>query len=135
MNWIKNNYAIVEKNSNQRKKQKQFGLLFAVIVAVILVISFYKNGFVMDVKQNILIGVLTFLSLTTLVFPKLFYPFLCIWLSIGFVFGEISSFIILVFLYYCLISPITYFLRLKNKEKQIPTWIDKSDKINYQKLS
>lgn len=135
MKWIKIGLKTVQENSSQRKKQKQFGLLLVSLICVILMISFYKKGVLFEFQQNFLIGALVVLSLITFILPKTFYPFLLVWLFVGFVIGEISSFFILGFLYYCCISPITFFLRLKNKEEGNQGWVDKQNIIDYKKLS
>ncbi|WBX71649.1 SxtJ family membrane protein [Tenacibaculum retecalamus] len=135
MKWIKTGLKIIQENSSQRKKQKQFGLLLISFCCIILVTLFYKNGVLFELKQNLLIGVLIILSLITLILPKTFYPFLFVWFFIGFILGEISSFFILGFLYYCCISPITFFLRLKNKKEENQGWVDKENIIDYKKLS
>jgi hypothetical protein len=134
MSWIKNSYNTVEENSSQRKKQQQFGWLVSFIISLILSLSFYKNGFIFDFKQSILIGVFVSLSIMTLIVPKIFYYILIIWLFIGLILGEISSFIVMGILYYCFMSPIAYFLQLKKKDKE-EGWIDKNNKIDYKKLS
>ncbi|MBQ0786984.1 MAG: hypothetical protein KBT69_05765 [Oceanihabitans sp.] len=135
MSWINNIYLSVHKNSIQTKKQKQFGLLLVVIIAILLAISFYKNGFLFDVKQVVLLSSLLLIGVITILIPKLFYPFLVVWLCIGAVFGEISSFIILGILYYCFVTPITLFLRLKSKKEITSGWVTKTNTIDYKKLS
>ena len=117
MRWIKNIYGEVRENSIQTKKQKQFGLLLLAIMVILLTVSFYKNGFLLDTKQLSLVSSLVSIGLITLLVPKIFYPFLVIWLCIGAVLGEVTSFIILGILYYCFITPITCFLRMKNKKE------------------
>jgi len=135
MKWIKNNYQNIQENSSQRKKQKQFGWLLSFVISLILSISFYKNGFLFDFKQTTLIGVFVFFSFVTLFVPRVFYLLLFIWLFIGLILGEISSFIVMGILYYCFMSPIAYFLQLKNKDEKENGWVDKKNKIDYKKLS
>lgn len=134
MNWINDQCCAIRKNSSQRKKQRQFGGLFLVIIGVLLAVSFFKNGFLLDVKQIVLSSVFFTLSVLTLVLPKILSPFLFIWLFIGFVFGEITSFIIMGILYYCFLSPMVVFLRLKSKKENKNGWINKENKIDYKKL-
>lgn len=135
MRWIKNIYSEVHQNSIQIKKQNQFGLLLLVIMVVLLMVSFYKNGFLLDTKQLWLASSLVIIGLITFLAPKIFYPFLVIWLCIGAVLGEITSFIILGILYYCFITPITFILRIKNKKEYGSGWITKQNTIDYKKLS
>jgi hypothetical protein len=135
MRWIKNIYGEVRENSIQTKKQKQFGLLLLAIMVILLTVSFYKNGFLLDTKQLSLVSSLVSIGLITLLVPKIFYPFLVIWLCIGAVLGEVTSFIILGILYYCFITPITFFLRMKNKKEYNSGWITKQTIVDYKKLS
>lgn len=100
MNSIKNTLKSVIENTSQRKKQRQFGWLLMVICFVILFLSLKKEGFYFDVLQKKISIAISIIALITLLVPKLFYPFLFIWLLLGDFLGLISSFILLSIIYF-----------------------------------
>ncbi|WP_394801778.1 SxtJ family membrane protein [Tenacibaculum ovolyticum] len=132
MNSIKNTLKSVIENTSQRNKQRQFGWLLMVICFVILFFSLKKEGFYFDVLQKKISIAISIIALITLLVPKLFYPFLFIWLLLGDFLGLISSFILLSIIYYLFLTPIVFFGRLKHKCKA--GWITKEESSNYEKL-
>ncbi|WP_405207441.1 SxtJ family membrane protein [Aquimarina sp. LLG6339-5] len=134
MSWISGVIDIVQDNSNAKRKQQQFGGLVLVLLLLIFCFSVYKDGFIFNAKQiNTTIGFMG-VSIITLLLPMLFYPFLFVWLFVGNILGEISSFVILGIVYYLLFFPITFVLRITNKKKATTGWIDKKESIDYEKL-
>lgn len=134
MNWIKREYVRNKKMSHQIKKQREFGGVLLVFAVLILVVSFYKLGFVFNFKQSILMVLIFLLLGITILLPKMLMPLLLVWFIIGTVLGEITSFVVMGILYFCLISPISLILKLKRK-KEKPGWKERKGTINYQKLS
>jgi len=134
MSWIKDTVSIVRDNSNDKRKLRQFGGLLVIFLLLIFCVSVYKDGLLFTPKQMYTgIGVVLILMIT-LVLPILFYPFLFIWLFVGNILGEISSFVILGIVYYLLFFPITAVLKITNKKKITTGWIDKEESIDYEKL-
>lgn len=132
MSWIKNTLETVNENAIQYKKQQQFGLLLIAICVLFLGYSFYKEGFSIGTTQKNIGITVTVIGLITLVLPKLFYPFLFLWLLLGSFLGVISSFVVLSIIYYVFLTPIVFLGRLKDKPKS--GWITKKENINYEKL-
>lgn len=135
MNWIKDQLNNIKNNSLGSKKQRQFGFLLLFILALIIGISIYKDGFIFNSKQQLCTMLFALFLGITFVFPKIFTPVLFLWLIFGAIIGEISSFIILGIIYYFFFSPITIVLRVFKKEKTYkPKWIERKEIINYEKL-
>ncbi|MHA7057588.1 SxtJ family membrane protein [Aquimarina sp. M1] len=134
MNWIKSNFSIVKKNSLDKKKQKQFGGLVTVFLLAVYFVSVYKNGLVFNDKQIITLVSAIVLGGLVLLRPVIIFPFLFIWLFLGNILGEISSFIILGIVYYLLFTPISFFLKMKRKKNDHIGWLDKNGNIDYEKL-
>ncbi|MBQ4804091.1 hypothetical protein J8L88_14610 [Aquimarina sp. MMG015] len=134
MSWISGVIDIVQDNSNAKRKQRQFGGLVLVLLLLIFCVSVYKDGFIFNAKQTNAAISFMVVSIITILLPILFYPFLFVWLFVGNILGEISSFVILGIVYYLLFFPITFVLRITNKKKATTGWIDKKESIDYEKL-
>ncbi|MBQ4821786.1 SxtJ family membrane protein [Aquimarina sp. MMG016] len=134
MNWIKSNFNTVKKNSLDKKKQRQFGVLVIALLLAIFFVSVYKDGLIFNNKQIITVVSSLVLGGLLLLLPILIFPFLFIWLFVGNILGEISSFVILGIVYYLLFFPITSVLKITNKKKITTGWIDKKESIDYEKL-
>ncbi|MDH7448040.1 hypothetical protein [Aquimarina sp. 2201CG14-23] len=134
MNWIKGIIDVTKRNSIDKRKQRQFGGLIIAFLLLLFCVSVYKEGLLFIPKQMYTgIGVVLILMITLLL-PILFYPFLFIWLFVGNILGEISSFVILGIVYYLLFFPITFILKITNKKHNTTGWIDKEESIDYEKL-
>ena len=134
MNWIKVKIEHSKKISLQLKKQKQFGFLVSIFVLLFLVKNFYKNGFILDGQQLILICVLVLCVSITIVKSELLKIILFFWMLLGQVLGEITSAIVLVITYYIFLTPIVIFVKLFEKKNNTKGWINKQNKIDYTKL-
>lgn len=134
MNWIKHTIKTIKGISSEKKKQQQFGGLIVTFLLIIFCISVYKEGWWVNQKQVLtIIGIIAF-SIFLFFLPVIFFPFLFIWLFIGNILGEISSFVILGIMYYLFFTPIVFCLKLTGKKKNIKGWIDKEATIDYHKL-
>ncbi|WP_299438781.1 SxtJ family membrane protein [uncultured Aquimarina sp.] len=134
MSWIKDTLETVHQNSNAKRKQRQFGGLIIAFLLLLFFVSVYKEGLILNSKQLYTAIGSVILLIVVFLIPVVFYPFLFIWLFIGNILGEISSFIILGIVYYLLLSPITLLLKITNKKKVITGWVDKKESIDYEKL-
>lgn len=136
MKWTKAIVKSVHQNSQNSKKQKQFGYLLVLVLVVYLGISFYKKGIIFDTKQTVALGLLLVCILIIIIHKKLFYPILFLWLLIGEILGKITSTIVLSIIYFLLFTPISLLLNSINKKKYYkPQWFDKNNKIDYENLS
>ena len=95
MKWIKKILNEVLYQSEQKKKQKQFGLLIFIILVIYLGFSLYRNAWALNTTHSYLISIILSSILITLLKPKLYKYLLYSWLFLGMLFGEVSSFLIL----------------------------------------
>jgi predicted membrane protein len=134
MSWIKENIAKTIEICSIEKKQKQFGFLLAGLLIFILLKSFYKQGFILD-KTQLLLLISSLLFVTFAFFKSIvFYPFLLIWMFVGSILGEISSFIVFMITYFVFLSPIVLLMQIFSKKKNNHGWENKTNKIDYTKL-
>ena len=136
MSWIKTSLSKVIETSKSPKKQKEFGYLSAVIIFIILGISMYKNGFLLNQSQIFIGSSLLFILLITFTVKRVFLPFLIVWLVLGELLGLVTSFFIMGIVYFILFSPISLIVRLFRKEKAYKAeWVLVDREIDYKKLS
>lgn len=134
MNWIKDKIRKSVEISSESKKQKQFGFLVSGFLLLLLVKSFYKDGFLFDFKQiSFLISLIVAISIIFLK-PNLLRPILFFWMFLGQILGEIMSFIVFAITYYVFLIPIVSLTKLFEKKTENNGWIDKQNKIDYTKL-
>lgn len=129
----------MEKNIDKRlkeyriKKIKQFGLSFTMGMAILFVISIWKD-FILPLK--LIIAFMFFYHLlSTFLYYKLLYPTYILISFIGNILGNLLTVIIFTVVFYFLFTPIAMILRLLKKDivKNIsasPQWIPILDKQN-----
>ena len=136
MSWINTTYTKLLETSQSFKKQKEFGYLVLIVLALIFGYSCYKNGFSFSPKTNGLIITFVLTLTVTFTFRKLFLPILFVWLLIGEILGAITSTLIMGIVYFFLFSPIVLVLKIFRKEKPYKSeWKSVTRVINYTKLS
>ncbi|MDY8138856.1 SxtJ family membrane protein [Aquimarina sp. 2201CG5-10] len=136
MNWIKLLYAKAITNSSLRKIQIQFLVILFVATIGVIGYQFYIQNWTLNTSL-IATGVIALVFGIIYKKPIVLKPLLLIWLLFGLLLGEITSTIILGFIFYFLFFPITFILRVKNRKKQTthPRWIlRENDQIDYNKL-
>ena len=79
-----------------KEQTKEFGML------VVLVTAFFAFYF----KKNNLAPVIFILSLLTLVFPLIFYPFAFIWFGFSKIMGKLSTGILLGIVFFIIVIPV-----------------------------
>ncbi|MCL6294415.1 SxtJ family membrane protein [Jejuia spongiicola] len=136
MNWIKHMLDKAAINSGQRKIQLQFLAILCIIAISIIGYKFYIKEWTLNIT---FISIAILLLIVGILYKKtiLLKPFLWIWLLFGLLLGEITSSIILAFIFYLLFFPITFILRKANSKKRIskPQWFSReNDNIDYHKL-
>lgn len=112
MSWIKNTYNQVGKLSANKKKQRQFAVLFLMLLTTVILYRYYKYT---EVKP-VYLSVFVVLALGY-IFPFVVSPILFVWLFLGKLMGEITSFLVLFIIYFIVFSPITMINRLFKKER------------------
>lgn len=127
MSWIKRTYKEISTLATKKRKQRQFGIMLAIIFLAIAGYKFYK-------EEPYLIAACIGggIALVTMVVPIFWMPLLHVWFFIGKILGEISSTIILGTVYYLLFFPVTFIRRLAQKKVEAG-WVDHSGEIDYTK--
>lgn len=134
MNWIKDNYLTATEVSSNKKKQRQFGFLMISILFFVLIKSVYIVGLFINSKQLVVCMLIVLILTFILLKPLFFYPFLLIWIFIGAVLGEITSFLVYVITYFVFLTPIVLVMHIFNKKQTNKGWIVKNNKVDYTKL-
>ena len=115
-----------------KKLNFQFGLLLSFIILTLFLYNFIKNN----------IFELTFIILFSITFcitlfkPNLLNIFTFLWLKIGLFLGHYMSIMMMIVVFYFLITPLSLtsklfqkdFLNLKFKKSDKTYWINKTDK-------
>jgi hypothetical protein len=133
LNWIKDTYQTVFNQASLIKKQRQFAFLFAfILIGVGLYISYNKSF----KEDSSLISAAIGLGLVAvgLLFPKILKWPLIIWLFTGKIMGEITSTLILGFIYFFVFTPVTLLKRFFTKPKKVDWVKRKNPEIDYKKL-
>lgn len=134
MNWIKNKLLKSKEIASITKKQKQLGLLVVIFLFLVLLKSVYNLGFTFNSIQSFLMVGIIFLLLVLLIKPIVLKPFLIVWMLIGQILGEVSSFLVLGITYFVFLTPIVILNKLLERKRENKGWVDKQNKIDYTKL-
>jgi len=134
--WWINFFEQLKNNSGKKKIQRQFLYILLLVSVVYFCVGYWKFNFTSS-QVLIGLGIVLAISILCYVLPILLKPFLFIWLLLGMLLGEISSFVILGIVYYLLFFPITFTIRkLRKKRPDTPRWYSREqDIIDYKKLS
>jgi len=142
MNWIKEVGLELKQLEISTKKLRQFGLLVGGIFLLIGTWLFYKQSNV--VVFTILLSIGSLLFLVGIIRPQILPGIYKIWMGLALVLGWFISRIILLLLFYLIITPLGFiarlfrkkFLDIKFPDDRKSYWIPKSenDKINYTKM-
>lgn len=134
--WWTRFFKKLQKNTNSKKIQRQFLLILAFIVFAIIGYSFWKQLFAETVLfLSLVISIISCILLYFL--PLLLKPVLFVWLLLGMLLGELTSFVLIGIIYYLLFFPITFILRRSRKGDNFdkPMWRSrKDDLLDYKKL-
>lgn len=134
--WWTSFFGKLRQNADRKKIQRQFLLILLLVAFSYFGYKFWKQGFA---DNTLLFGLgITIVSGSMLYFiPILLKPLLYLWLLLGMVLGEITSFILLGIIYYLVFFPITFILRKSSKKEPYdrPKWRSREvDIIDYKKM-
>ena len=121
----------MNNHNKELPSNRKFGILFFIIFLIISVYSYSSFSFLAScilVILTIIIGMITLLN------PNILQPFNNAWMSLGLMLNKIISPIIMGFIFFFLITPISLFgycfgrdeLRLKKSNKK-SYWLDRKD--------
>ncbi len=142
MSWISDVRDEIHHLRLSRKELKKFGLLVGSIFVVLSGIGMYRGWNIVSTITFLLAGVV--LLSCGMFLPESLKQVYRIWMAAAFAIGWLVSRIILVILFYFVLTPVSFFARIFEKEfldtdfrkKKESYWIPKSGnkKINYEKL-
>jgi hypothetical protein len=100
------------------KALRKFGLTVGIVLLAITAVLFFNNrsGYVYFGAVGI------FLSLAGIIFPKVLKPFNKVWMSLALIIGWFTSRLILILLYYFVITPIGIIARIAGKDFISERW-------------
>ena len=110
------------KYKNQYSDYRKFGLLFS-FIAVFINLYLYTKG---SILNPLLFSTIALIVLSILIPSALKYPYIA-WMSFANVMGWVMTRVILSFLFYLIISPISLLLRLFGKNFLETKWDNSLD--------
>lgn len=144
MSWIEEIYQDIISIQPVEKELKKFGILIGLIFMIVSIVAYFKQWWIISVAL-ILFCAGAVLILFAVTAPNRLYIVYRGWMAVAVVLGSIVSRIILVVLFYTIVVPIGFLIRIFGKKFFIPYhsaqhqsyWIqrDKSKSINYERMS
>jgi len=141
MSWIKEVRTGIQELDLSVKNLKKFGIFVGGIFALIVVLMWFYDY--PQTLQIILSGFSVYLLISALLYPNLLKYVYKFWMSFALVIGGLISRLILIALFFLVITPIGIILKLSGKkmldikqnEEKKTYWITKkTKKINYEKM-
>jgi uncharacterized membrane protein YccC len=124
---LKDEFKLIKET---KKDLRKFGLTVGTVLLLIAALLFY-----FEKPSWIYFGVVgVFLFLTGLFFPRTLKPFNKLWMGLAIVLGFVMSRVILVILFYLVLSLVSLIAKIIGK-KFIPLKYDKSAKTYWEKRS
>ncbi len=125
----------MSKNSEVKRELRQFGLIFgtlsAIIFGIILPYIKYSTYFLPPLIVGVVFIIVGFLL------PIVLKPIHFLWLKIGFILGWINSRIILGFIFYIIITPVSLIMRLfgydpmnRKVKSKVEGYSEKKEKVS-----
>jgi multisubunit Na+/H+ antiporter MnhG subunit len=119
----------------QQPSEKQFGLLFTFVFAVMALLGYIKDWHKPWV--NVWVSVAVLVAVVTLVSPKLLAPFNRAWFTLGQLMGRVVSPIVLGVIFFLILTPVALIARvlgrdeLRLKRASVDSyWIDRHNDIS-----
>jgi len=145
LHWIKSIKDEIKNIEIKQKSIREFGIVIGVFLLLLSSYIYLNNNdlrlFIIINSPGLIIFILSFL------WPSLIIPLYKIWMSIAIIIGGVVSRIILLMLYYGILTPIGIFLKIigkdllnqkLNPEKEKTYWVEKDlsnlDKEKYKKM-
>ncbi|MDF1612462.1 MAG: SxtJ family membrane protein [Stygiobacter sp.] len=140
MSWIKDVKNELASLDVTNKSLKKFGFVIGGIFLLLGLLFFLKNLY--SNYRNILFVISFILIISGLLFPSKLKSIYKIWMGFAFALGWIVSRLILIILFYFVLSPVGFFAKLfkkefldvKFKDGKNSYWIEKKKQTDYEKL-
>ena len=125
-------FGILKDISYEKSDIKKFGIIFSIIMLIVSIFLLYKSSNLYFFTGLFFI----FLSLGIL-FPVLIKPIYALWMILGSILGSLMTIVILTFIFYLIMFPISIiarilkknFLELKLNKKANSYWNDRNTNI------
>lgn len=109
MSWIKERIEEIKNVKSGKRELREYTLTVGIIYLIILAAAvFWKHK---EITPNFFLGGIIFIILG-LAFPLVYKPFQKIWMSSGIILGFFVSRLILLTLFYFVLTPIGFIARL-----------------------
>jgi len=142
MSWISDVRDEIHHLRLSRKELKKFGILVGSVFLALSALGIYRLWNVASIEVFLLAGIV--LLFCGIVMPESLKHLYRIWMGAAFAIGWLVSRMILIILFYFVLTPVGFLARLRGKEfldidfgkKKESYWIPKAadKKINYEKL-
>ena len=141
MSWIKEINSELHELDFGKKSARKFAALIS-LVLIALALYFYWKDF-SSISINIILVILILLFISALFFPKTLKVFYKEWMRFALILGWVVSRIILISIFYFILSPTGLIAKIFNKkflkikqEKHTQTYWQKKETtpINYEKM-
>lgn len=144
MSWINSVRNDIASLHSSKKEWRKFGLTVGGVFIVISTLASWQQWWSSDVRAWIISGGIL-LILFGLLLPKALNGFHRLWMSIAIILGSIVSRILLVMIFYCILTPVALiarwtgkkFLHEVNGRTGRTYWVvrEKQHKIDYERMS
>ena len=120
-----NRQAVVKMSS-----ERSFGLVFAAVFAIVAVYPWFTTGSIRIWAA----GLAVVLAGAGLVQPRLLRPLNTLWFKFGQLVGRVMSPVIMGLIFFCVITPVGFPMRMKRSASKASLWIVRNDKTPMQSM-
>lgn len=142
MSWIRDIKEEIKHLDLSKRKLRNFGITVGVVfLLVALLLMFRSHSLILCYSLGV-IGIILFIF--GVLFPLILNKIYIIWMGLAFAIGWVVSRILLLILFFFIITPIGFFgrlfgkefLKVKTENKKETYWArkNKTKKINYEKM-
>lgn len=141
MNWIDELRYDVDQIKLNGKEFKKFGLLIGGIFCVVSFFAIWKDWW-SEIISYVITAAGIFLICAGLIIPNILRGIYKYWMMIAIVIGSVVAKIILIVVFYCIVSPVgilsrsfrkKFFVSFRSKDLQ-SYWIKKEKVTNYEQM-
>ncbi|MBI1883577.1 MAG: hypothetical protein HYS08_05170 [Chlamydiae bacterium] len=140
MSWIKEVIEEIEGLDTSRKSLKKFGTTVGGCLLLFSGWLIFRKSF--SLPRFIIFGSGIFLVISGIFYPGILRGVYRVWMGIAFLLGSIVSRLILLLLFYLVMTPLGFiakvmgkkFLDLEFDKKKDSYWINKDETVNYEKM-
>ncbi|MBI1870475.1 MAG: hypothetical protein HYS07_04695 [Chlamydiae bacterium] len=140
MSWIKEVIEEIKNLDTSKKSLKKFGITMGAVLFLFSGWLIFRKSF--SFLRSIIFGSGIFLVISGAFYPGILRGVYRVWMGIAFLLGSIVSRLILLLLFYFVITPLGLIARVMGKnfldlefdKKKNSYWINKDKTVNYEKM-